>query len=68
MVKILEDFKDAYTSKETVLKKSDISKICNKVVDAVKNELPEEAQTIEVFNYILEESKKMLHSKTVKLE
>ena len=38
------------------------------VIAAMEKELPEEAHTMEVFDYILDEEKKMLHSKVVELK
>lgn len=42
---------------DIILQKSQINKINEEVVKAIKNGLPKEAQTIEVFNFILDECK-----------
>lgn len=56
------------TEKTVVLEQQVAMKVCETVMAAMVNELPEEAHTIEVFNYILDETKKMIHSKVVELK
>lgn len=46
---------------EVVLHKKVILKTCQKIMDTMKNELPEEAHSIEVLDYILNECKDILH-------
>ena len=50
------------------LDKQVVVKVCDDVIVAMINGLPEEAHTLEVFNYILEESKEMLNHKIIKLK
>lgn len=52
-------------SVETVLHRKTVLKTCKSVMDAMKNELPEEAHSIEVFDYILKECKDILHTSSI---
>lgn len=56
------------TEKTVVLEQRAVAKTCEMVIAAMEKELPEEAHTIEVFDYILDEAKKILHSKVVELK
>lgn len=56
------------TEKVVVLEQQTAAKTCEMVIAAMERELPEEAHTMEVFDYILDEAKKMLHSKAVQLK
>lgn len=56
------------TEKVVVLEQQTAVKTCEMVIAAMEKELPEEAHTMEVFDYILDEAKKMLHSKVVELK
>lgn len=49
------------------LDKQTVLKVCDDVIATMINGLSEEAHTLEVFNYILEESKEMLNHKRIKL-
>lgn len=51
-----------------VLDQKTISDVCNSVINTIKSGLPEEARTIEIFDYILDESKHVLKSKIVDLK
>ena len=50
---------------EVVLHQKVISKTCQKIIDTMKNELPEEAHSIEALDYILNECKDILHKNTI---
>lgn len=50
------------------LDRQTVVKVCDDVLAAMINGLPEEAHTLEVFNYILEESKEMLYHKKIILK
>lgn len=52
---------------ETVLQRKVVWKTCQSIMDAMKNELPEEAHTMEVFEYILQETGSMLRNAHLKL-
>lgn len=56
-----------YINTETVLQREVVLKTCQSVLDAMKNGLPEEAHSVEVFEYILQESKTMLRNAHLKL-
>lgn len=56
------------TQNVTELTTEDVSKACLSVIRAMKNELPQEAHSIEVFDYILKASKEVIHSMPVKLQ
>lgn len=56
------------TQNVTELTTEHVSKVCLSVIETMKNGLPREAHSIEVFDYILEASKETLHSMPVKLQ
>ena len=41
--------------KATILERTFVRKTANKAIETIKNELPEEAQTLEVMEYIISE-------------
>lgn len=45
-----------------------IGRACQSVIRAMQTELPEEARSIEIFDYVLKESREMLHSIPLRLE
>ena len=51
-----------------VLEQDTISKVCEAVILAMADGLPNEAHTIEVFNRLLEQTKELLQSKPLKLK
>lgn len=59
---IIENFQDANMVTEVSLTRETVNKICRDVIEAMKNGLKEEARSIEVFEYILQESGSMLKS------
>ena len=59
---------NAETEKTVVLEQQIVIQACEMVIAAMEKELPEEVHTMEVFDYILDEAKKILHSKTIKLK
>ena len=52
----------------TTLQQEILESACEAVIMAMVNNLPEEAQTIEVFEYVLEKSNNFLKQKIIKLE
>lgn len=46
----------------------DVAQVCEAVITAMVNGLPEEAHTIEVYQRILHETEKMLGNKVIKLD
>lgn len=44
-----------------------ICAVCNSVIETLKKELPEEAQSREVIDYVLEECSELLKGKQLKL-
>lgn len=56
------------TDRTVVLEQQTIAQVCESVIAAMVNGLPEEAHTIEAYSYVLDETKKMLSSKRLKLE
>lgn len=45
-----------------------VSEVCEAIIAAMVNGLPEEAHTMEVYQRILTETKEILESKVIKLE
>lgn len=62
MLKIVQNMPN---KKETVLNEEYIKKAVQSAVESIKNELPEEAQTIEVMEYIVSEMSRSLKEKKV---
>lgn len=54
-------------NEEIILQREAIFKTCHSVMDAMKNGLPEKAHSIEVFEYILQETRSMLRTAPLKL-
>lgn len=50
------------------LMQKDVRQVCNDVMAAMANGLPEEAHTAEVCRHILHETEKMLDTRLIKLE
>lgn len=67
MLSIIEGVTEKPTTHDITLSRTMVTKICEDVVATMFNGLPKEAHTIEVFNYILSESKEMLKNKIIKL-
>ncbi len=63
MFQILEGVTEKPTVHEATLSRTVVTETCENVIAAIFNELPKELHTIEVFNYILSQSKEMLNSK-----
>lgn len=57
-----------HTVHEAVLAREIITEVCEKVFDIMLKELPKEAHSMDIFDYILSESKDMIHSKPIKLQ
>lgn len=54
--------------KEITVHEDDIQRICEDVISVIKKGLPEEAHTIDVFDYVLNECRQSLQHKTLNLE
>ena len=52
---------------ETTLTREEVNKVCRNVIETMKNGLPDEAHSIEVFEYILKETGSVLKNTHVKL-
>lgn len=50
------------------LKQRTILEVCEAVILAMADGLPDEAHTIEVFEYILKQTEELLHNKPLKLK
>lgn len=59
----------AQENEQTItLNQQTISEVCEAVISAMVNGLPDEAHTMEVFDYTLKQTEKILHNKTLKLK
>ena len=58
---------EANTQTVTLNQKT-VSVVCENVIAAMINGLPEEAHTVEVFDCILDESKEVLRNKVIELK
>lgn len=56
------------TIHEATLARTDITNICEAIFAVLLNELPKEAHSIDVFDFLLSETKDMIHSKPIKLQ
>lgn len=68
MPDIAEGIGQKPTIHEVVLTRDIVTDICEKIFAVMLEELPKEAHSISTFDYILSESKDMIHSKPVKLQ
>lgn len=68
MINVVGSIQYVEEQRTTTLTTEQISKTCNSVIEAIKNELPKEAHSIEVLDFILEKSKELLHSMPLKLQ
>lgn len=64
---IREQF-DPKASHMTTLTEERVFKVCMLVIDAMRRGLPQEAHSMEVFDYILAESREALHSMRIELK
>lgn len=64
---ILEQPYSEVISRKVAIDQEIIAKACKSVIKAIQTELPEEAQSVEIFDYVLKESGKMLRSLPIKL-
>lgn len=65
VLEIIEQFRDHHES--VYLEQNKVDSIVENVLRTIKDELPEEAQTVEVFNYITDEVKEKLKGKRIVL-
>ena len=56
------------TVDEVTLTRTSITNICEAIFAVLLNELPKEAHSIDVFDFLLSETKDMIHSKPIKLQ
>lgn len=68
MINIVGSVASSELQRTTTLTREQISKACNSAIEAIKNELPEEARSIEAFDFILGQSKELLHSVPLELQ
>lgn len=68
MINVVGSIPYVEEQRTTTLTTEQVSKSCNAVIEAMKNELPKEAHSIEVLDFILEKSKELLHSMTLELK
>ncbi len=64
---VVEKFGDEL-KKTITLDQKVISDVCDGVIATMVNGLPEEAHTLEVYNYVLNESIELLKTKTIILK
>lgn len=53
---------------EQAVRKDDIQKVCEAIICAMRDGLPKEAHTIEIFDYTLQECKEALRKKNLNLK
>lgn len=54
--------------KTITLNQQTVSKICESIIKVMANGLPEEAHTIEIYYYVLQETEERLKRKVIKFE
>ena len=67
MLEVYESFHEYGNEKTVVLEEATINKAVDSAIAAIKEELPEEAQTVEVMEFILEEMGKSIKASRVLL-
>lgn len=67
-INIVTTIEDTLQEKTIELRKQIISEICDSMIQAMEDKLPSEAQTIDTFDYILEECKKTIHRRKISLK
>lgn len=65
---IVEGIMQNPTIHEVALTRTSITNICEAIFAVLLNELPKEAHSIDVFDFLLSETKDMIHSKPIKLQ
>lgn len=68
MLNLVNNIGQKQTVQEVVLTQTTITNVCENIFDVLLNELPVEAHTIEAFDYILSETKDMIHGTLIKLQ
>lgn len=56
-----------YQNQTTTIRSEDVQRTCEAMISVMRDELPPEAHTTEVFDYVLQECKQILHHKTLNL-
>lgn len=67
-VDIVTTFEDAMQEQTMTLRRQAVSEVCESMIQAMKNGLPSEAQTMDTFDYILRECREMIHKRKISLE
>ena len=65
MIEIVPSLKNGM--EVTTINQNDVNKAARSAIDAIKNELPEEAQTVEVMEYVISEMHGMIKQKKIVL-
>ena len=65
MIDIVPSLKNGMEA--TTINQNDVNKAARSAIDAIKNELPEEAQTVEVMEYVISEMHGMIKQKKIVL-
>ena len=65
MIEIVPSLKNGM--EVTTINQNDVNKAARSAIDAIKNELPEEAQTVEVMEYVISEMDEMIKQKKIVL-
>lgn len=65
MIEIVPSLKNGM--EVTTINQNDVNKAARSAIDAIKNELPEEAQTVEVMEYVISEMNEMIKQKKIVL-
>lgn len=68
MLTTVESVGQKPTEQEVVLTRTTVTNICEDIFTVMLDELPKEAHSIEAFDYILSETKSMIHSTPIKLQ
>lgn len=66
MINIINSLEDQQ-EEATNIRQQTVKKAASSAIEAIKNELPEEAHTVEVMNYVISEMKNLLNQKRVAL-
>ena len=66
MITIINDFEND-TDETTELESSCVKKAAQRAIEAIKNELPEEAQTVEAIEYVISEINRLVKERRMML-
>ena len=68
MLAVMEGYGQKPTVYEVKLSRTTITNTCESIFEVMLDELPEETHSMDTFDYILSETKSMIHSKLIKLQ